>query len=61
MRAEGGRGGSQGRSDTGTGRRAATMLEDLLQEQGEPGRGQDAKGGEGRGREGAARDGRLDR
>jgi len=38
MRAEGGRAGSQDRSDTGTGRGAATMLEDLLREQEGPGR-----------------------
>ncbi len=61
MRAEGGRSGSQGRVDTGTGRGAATMLEDLLQEQGGPGRGQGTKDGEGRGRGGVDRDGGLDR
>jgi len=61
MRAEGDRGGSQGRSDTGTGRGAATMLEDLLQEQGGPGRGQGARGDEGRDRRGLERDGGPDR
>ncbi len=61
MRAEGGRGGSQGRADTGTGRGAATMLEDLLQEQGRPGRDQGAKGDEGRARGGPERDGGPDR
>jgi len=61
MRAEGGHGGSQGRSDTGTGRGAATMLEDLLQEQGGPGRGQGTKGDEGHGRRGPDRDGGRDR
>ncbi len=61
MRAAGGRGGSQGRLDTGNGRGAATMLEDLLQEQGGPGRGQGTKDDEGRGRGGADRDGGLDR
>lgn len=61
MRAEGGRGGNQGRSDTETGRGAATMLEDLLQEQGGPGRGQGTKGDEGRDRGGPDRDGGPDR
>ncbi len=50
MCAEGGCGGSQGRLDTGAGRGAATMLEDLLQEQGGPERGQGAKDNEGRDR-----------
>ncbi len=67
LRAEGGRSGSQGRADTGTGRAAATMLEDLLQEQGGPGRGQSAKGAKGakgdekRGRGGPDCDGEPDR
>ena len=63
MRAEGGRGGSQGQSDTGTGRGAATMLEDLLREQGQGrlGHGRNIKGDEGRGRGGPDRDGGLDR
>jgi len=61
MRAEGGRGGSQGRPDTGTGRGAATLLEDLLQEQGGPGRSQGVKGDEGRDSGMADRDGGLAR
>ncbi len=61
MRAEGGRSGSQGRSDTGTERGAATMLEDLLREQGGPDSGQGTRGDEGRGPSGADRDGELDR
>ncbi len=61
MRAEGGRGGSQGRADTGTERGAAMMLEDLLQEQRGPGRGQGTKGDEGRVSGGPNHDGRLDR
>jgi len=61
MRAEGDRAGSQDRSDTGAGRGAATMLEDLLQEQGDPGRSQGVKDDEGRGRRGTDRDGGPDR
>ncbi len=44
MRVEGGRGGSQGGAGAETSRGAATMLEDLLQEQGRPGRSQAARG-----------------
>jgi len=61
MRAEGGRGGSKGRADTGTGRGAATMLEDLLREQGGPARGQGAKGTKGRDRREPGRDSGPDR
>jgi len=61
MCAEGGCGGSQGRLDTGAGRGAATMLEDLLREQGGPGHDQGVKGDEGRGRKGPDRDSGPDR
>jgi len=61
MHAEGDRGGSQDRSDTGTGRGAATMLEDLLQEQGGLGHGQGTKGDEGRTHGGPDHDGGPDR